>query len=58
MRNAKLASGQLSLLDRFFFSNPPEVALDFQKRFVNGALLLLGEFSALLRIQGPFRVLC
>lgn len=55
VRNAKPASGQLSLLDRFFFSNPKEVALDFQKQFTIWALLLLGESSALLRIQGPFK---
>lgn len=58
MRNAKPAFGQFSLLDRFFFSNPKELALDFQKQFIIWALLLLGESSALLRIQGPFRISC
>lgn len=57
MRNAKPASGQFSLLDRFFFSSPREV-VDFPKQLVIWVFLLLSESSALLRIQGPFRVLC
>lgn len=57
MRNAEPASGQFSLLDRFFFSSPREV-VDFPKQLVIWVFLLLGESSALLRIQGPFRVLC
>lgn len=57
MRIAKPASGQFSLLDRFFFSSPRKV-VDFQKQFVVWVFLLWGESSALLRIQGPFRVLC
>lgn len=56
MRNAKPASGQFSLLDRVFFSSPRKV-VDFQKQFVIWVFLLLGESLALLRIQGPFRVL-
>lgn len=57
MRNAKPVCGQFGLLDRFFLSSPREV-VDFQKQFVICVFLLLGESSALLRIQGPFRVLC
>lgn len=57
MRNAKPASGQFSLLDRFFFSSPKEV-VDFQKQLIIWVFLVLGESSALLRIQGPFGVLC
>lgn len=51
MRNASLFLDSSAFwID--LFSNPKEVALDFQKRFIIWELLLLAESSTLLRIQG------